>query len=502
MPPISSNIRFSNVTAGRYMQDRTSKLFQMGYPRFLRRPQIGGYAFAIISVIVAFVVRLLIDPWVGDQSPYIMFVVAVAVTGLFADVRAAFLATGLGAILAYVCFVPPRYRWGFAGLHDAVSFGVYLLASVAAVLLTRARNNAVERARQSLETQLQAERELVDTETKFRKFMDNSAARVFLRDDYGRFVYANEAAKIGLAGKNGAQIPAHLLEQDQQVLRAEQPIQFTDKIVGPSGERVWLTNKFPFVDHSGRRFVGGFSVDITDRLRAEDIVMKTHRFAAAGQMASLLAHEVNNPLAALTNVFYLLATHPLDAAAQDLVKQGSGALARINHITAMTLSFYAENDSATLLPIRELIDEVADVLSSIDPFKHIKLVRELNELNDTTITASAGRIRQLVQSLLTNAMESGARTVHIRARKAQNFSRPRRSGVRITISDDGRGISRGRIADLFEPFVTTKTDRGTGLGLWTCNAIVLRAGGTIRIRSNTEGARTGTCVFLFLPQRP
>jgi signal transduction histidine kinase len=458
-----------------------------------------GYAFAIISVVVALVARLLIDPWVGDQSPYIMFVVAVAVTGLFADVRAAFLATGLGAILAYICFVPPRYRWGFAGLHDATSFGVYLLASVAVVLLTRARNNAVQRARQSLENHLQAERDLVDTETKFRKFMDNSSGRVFLRDDCGRFVYANEAARRGLTGPNGAEIPAKLLEQDQQVLRAEQPMQFTDRIGGPIGERVWLTNKFPFVDQSGRKFVGGFSVDITDRLRAEDIAIKAQRFAAAGQMANLLAHEVNNPLAALTNVMYLLTNYPLDVTGQSLVKQASGALARINRITAMTLSFYAENDSAVLVPIRELINEVADVLSSIEAFKNVELVRELN---DSTIIASAGRIRQLIQSLLTNAMESGARTVLVRARSAQEYSRARRPGVRITISDDGRGISRDRFADLFEPFVTTKSERGTGLGLWTCNAIVLRAGGTIRIRSNTEGTKTGTCVFLFLPRMP
>jgi signal transduction histidine kinase len=481
------------------MHNRISKLLQMASPRFLRRPHLDGYAFAIISVVVAFVARVLIDPWVGDQSPYIMFVVAVAVTGLFAAVRAAFLATGLGAVLAYICFVPPRYRWGFAGLHDAVSFGIYLLASVAVVLLTRARNNAVENARQSLETQLQAERKLVDTETKFRKFMDNSSGRVFLRDDCGRYVYANEAARRGLSGPNEAEIPAHLLEQDQQVLRAEQPMQFTDKIAGPSGERVWLTNKFPFIDQSGRRFVGGYSVDITDRLRAEDIVMKTQRFAAAGQMAHLLAHEVNNPLAALTNVLYLLATHSLDVAAQDLVKEASGALARINRITAMTLSFYAENDSAAPLSILQLINEVADVLSSIESFKPIEIIRELN---DSTIIASAGRIRQLIQCLLTNALESGAGKVCIRARNARDFSQTRRPGVRITISDDGRGISRDRFADLFEPFVTTKSERGTGLGLWTCNAIVLRAGGTIRIRSNTNGVKTGTCVVLFLPRMP
>lgn len=500
MLPASSRSIPSKMMAHRPTANPNSKLWRMEVTRFLRRRRFGGYSLAIISALIALLLRLLIDPWVGDQSPYIVFVVAVAVTGLFADVRAAFLATGLGAIAAYLCFVPPRYQWGFAGLHDTVSFAVYLLASIAVILLTRARNDAVGLARQSLENQLEAERKLINSETMFRKFMDNSPARVFLRDDAGRIVYANESARQGVTGPNDDEgVPLHFLQQDQQVLRAEQPMQFTDKITGPSGERVWLTNKFPLFDHSGRRFVGGFSIDITERLRAEDIVVKTHRFAAAGQMASLLAHEVNNPLAALTNIMYLLTNHPLDASGQNLVRQASEALARITRITAMTISFYSEHDNAAQLSIRELIDQVADLLGSMEAFKHIKVIRELD---DGSIIASAERIRQLIQSLLTNAMESGARTIHIRTKNTCDFSFPTRTGVRISIADNGRGISRDRFADLFEPFVTTKADRGTGLGLWASNAIVLRAGGTIRIRSNSAGLNTGTCVVVFLPWMP
>ncbi len=484
----------------RFQHQPSSKSWHIDFLRFLRRADLGGYSFAVINVGLALILRLVVDPWVADQSPYIMFVVAVAVTGLFTNARAAFLAAGLGAILAYVCFVPPRYHWGFRGLHDAASFGVYLLAAVAVVLLTQARNNAVERTRHSLVRQFETEQKLIDAETLFRNFMDNSSARAFLRDENGVYVYANEAARRVVAVQDvpkKAGIPQHFLEQDQQVLRTGQSMQFSDKIVGPGGERFWLTNKFPFIDQSGRKFVGGFSIDITDRVRAEDLLMKTHRFAAAGQMASLLAHEVNNPLAALTNVIYLLNNHPLDATGKHLVEQASEALARITRITAKTLSFYAEHDSAAPISMLELINEVADVLGSLELFKHIHIVRELEE---GTIISSAARIRQLIESLLTNALESGAQTVRIRAKNALDSSSSKRSGVRITISDNGRGISHDHSLHLFEPFVTTKGESGTGLGLWTCKAIVLRAGGTIRIRSNSEGAHTGTCVVVFLPK--
>ena len=72
--------------------------------------RVGGYSLAVISVVLAFFLRLIVDPWLGDQSPYLLFVVAVAITGLYAGVRPALLAAGLGTVVAYFCFVPPRYE--------------------------------------------------------------------------------------------------------------------------------------------------------------------------------------------------------------------------------------------------------------------------------------------------------------------------------------------------------------------------------------------------------
>lgn len=349
---------------------------------FRRKLHIGGYWIAIILVALAFLLRVLLDPWLGDQSPYLLFVVSVAVTGLYAGVRPALLAGALGTVAAYFCFVPPRYRWGFAGLSDAVGFGVYVLGVAGVILLTHARNRALEKAEQH-------------------------------------------------------------------------------------------------------------------RIQAEEILLKTERLSAAGQMASLLAHEINNPLAALTNVMFLLNKQPLSSPSRELLSAGTDALHRINRIAGMTMGFFFEKDAPVPVRIQEIVNDVAEALTSTERFKNIQCPRDFRA--DPTIVASAPKLKQLIASLLTNAMESGAGTVRLRVNVGAEWRRPWRRGVRITIADDGCGIQHDLRDKIFEPFFSSKSEKGTGLGLWASRTIVLRNEGAIRLRSAVNGPRKGTCITVFLP---
>jgi signal transduction histidine kinase len=349
---------------------------------FIRRLRLGGYSLAIFSVVLAFLLRLLVDPWLGDQSPYLLFVVAVAVTGLYAGVRPALLAAGLGTVVAYFSFVPPRYQWGFAGPSDAVGFGVYVLGVASVILLTHARIRAAQNAEQH-------------------------------------------------------------------------------------------------------------------RVQAEEILLKTERLSAAGQMASLLSHEINNPLAALTNVMFLLNQQPLSAPLRELLSAGTDALHRVNRIAGMTMGFFFEKDAPGNVRIRDIVDDVAETLTSAERFRNIQCSRDFRA--DPNIVASRPRMKQLIASLLTNAMESGARTVRIRVNAGAEWRSPRRNGVRITIADDGCGIPRELREKIFEPFVSSKSQKGTGLGLWASRAIALRNDGKIKMRSAVAGPRKGTCVSVFLP---
>lgn len=347
-----------------------------------QKVRVGGYSLAVISVVLALLLRLLVDPWLGDQSPYLLFVVAVAVTGLYAGVRPALLAGVLGTVVAYLCFVPPRYRWGFAGLNDVVGFGVYVLGVTGVILLTHARVRAAEKSEQH-------------------------------------------------------------------------------------------------------------------RMQAEEILLKTERLSAAGQMSSLLAHEINNPLAALTNVMFLLNQQPLSSASRDLLSASTDALHRINRIAAMTMGFFFEKDAPVPVRIRETIGDVADMLTSAERFKNIHCSRDFRA--DPNIVASPPRMKQLFASLLTNAMESGAKTVCVRLSVGMEWRLPGRNGIRITIADDGCGIRPELREKIFEPFFSSKSEKGTGLGLWASRTIVLRNKGTIRLRSAVTGPRKGTSISLFLP---
>jgi PAS domain S-box-containing protein len=470
--------------------------------------QFSGYWLAVVSVFLAFLLRLVIDPWLGDQMPYLTFVVAIAATGLYAGVRPAILATLLGAVTAYFCFVPPRYEWGFAGISDAVGFGVYLFAAAGVVLVTLARNSAAARAEESLKQQIETERKLLDAQSLLKKFLDNGPACAYLRDEEGRYVYLNEMAKrlLGIDGADAsgisveslpAQTDLHFRGEDCEILQTGRPHQSVDKLVRPDGDHYWLTVKFPFIDQNGKTFVGGTSFEITERVQAEEVLRKTERIASSGQMASLLSHHVNNPLAAVTNCLYLLSGETLTPTGEQYLSRAKEELERLNRITGLTLGFYHENENPVPISICPVIEEVTQALSAVPAFQHVHVDRDFK--CDATVLASRRGIQQLLTSLLANAMESGATTIRIRVRHGSDWRRPGVSGIRISIADDGHGISRENSKQLFQPFFSTKGTRGTGLGLWSSRVIVRKIDGTIKLRSVSTGPKTGTSVSLFLP---
>jgi len=115
----------------------------------------------------------------------------------------------------------------------------------------------------------------------------------------------------------------------------------------------------------------------------------------------------------------------------------------------------------------------------------------------------AGELRQVFSNLIANAIDAltvtGTKLV-VHVRYSRDWSDLRRRGVRVTIADDGSGMSVETRASLFQPFFTTKGEKGTGVGLWVSRGFVAKHGGSIRLWSNT-GARHGTCFSVFLPNR-
>jgi signal transduction histidine kinase len=465
--------------------------------RFQMRP----YYLAVLSTLFGLGLRFALDPWLKDQMPYVTFLVSVALTGLYAGVRPALLSTALGAAVAYFCFIPPRYHWGFADISDAVGFLAYLGAALAIVALTRARNQAHEKVNLTLQAQINAERKLGDAHKLIQMFVDNRPGCSYLRDQTGRYVYFNNEAKrlIGIADGERNQTGAQQIfeQQDQQVVGSGGPLQFVHKVGSRDDERYFLTSKFLFTSQEGQIFVGSFSTDITDQMKAEQLELEVARLAGASQMVAMVAHEVNNPLAAVTSSLFLLGREVLPDRSRELVAIAETELSRLAHITRLAIGLYKEAQKPEMVRPCEMVDNAVNRLVERFSLKHVHIQRDF-KWNDVFV-ASAIDIRQLLDNVIANSLESGAGRIRVRVEQGKSWRMSTRLGIRISICDDGRGMSPQQYTHAFEPFFTTKSQKGTGLGLWISKVIALRNGGTISLRSATSSRRHGTCVSVFLP---
>lgn len=243
-----------------------------------------------------------------------------------------------------------------------------------------------------------------------------------------------------------------------------------------------------------------FLIDISDRKLMEDVLRRSEKFAAAGRIAGTLAHEINNPLAAVTNIIFLLQeTTQLDSNVRTYVDMAASELNRVAHIVKSTLSFYKESSVSTAVQVSEVANTVLDLYAGRLREKNIKIERRYDY--DGQLVAFPVELRQLIGNLVANAIDilpvNGKLTLRIaegRDRRTGN-----RLGVRIVVADNGPGIPREFQGKLFEPFFTTKGEKGTGLGLWVTESLVQKHRGSIRYRSSTDPDVSGTVFSVFIP---
>jgi PAS domain S-box-containing protein len=239
--------------------------------------------------------------------------------------------------------------------------------------------------------------------------------------------------------------------------------------------------------------------DITSQLHAEEALRKIERMAAMGRVAGIIAHEINNPLEAITNAFYLLQQHPsLDQEARLLASMAEEELVRVAHITRQTLSFYREAQQAIVFPVRKVLEDVIELQSRILRLNGIELQKKY--LTDRAIVGFPSELKQVFLNLVGNAIQAMPEGGRLRVRVSESREcGSRRGGVRVMICDTGTGIKREDAKRLFEPFFTTKSAKGTGLGLWISKGIVQKYDGAIRFRSLRLNGRSATCFSVFLP---
>ncbi|HEY3990337.1 MAG TPA: ATP-binding protein [Acidobacteriaceae bacterium] len=342
-------------------------------------------------------------------------------------------------------------------------------------------------------------------------------------DRQGRFIRVNNflAAGMGIeltqflghtAGELFGTLDAETLETRlSAIFEGAQPVDtFELQVIDAQGDaRSWLVNLYPV--KSGQqevRWVGAVMIDTTERRRSEDTLRRTEKLAAAGQLAASIAHEINNPLEAVTNLLFLLRTQSaLEGDALRFTEMAQHELARVSEIAQQTLRFYRPSTSPALANVGEILDSILTLHSGRIHTLRVEVIRRY--ANGIDLYCLSGALRQVFANLITNALDAlnGGGRLLIRARRSYCW-KDGRWGVRVVVADSGIGMAAEVRRRIFEPFFTTKLATGTGLGLWVTQDIMDKHQGIITVRSRCEKPDetrekngSGTVFMLFFPDR-
>jgi len=234
-----------------------------------------------------------------------------------------------------------------------------------------------------------------------------------------------------------------------------------------------------------------FTLDVTERKMAEEALRRTEKMAATGRLAATIAHEINNPLEAVTNLLFIVRRNLSDPNAAGFLDLADKELRRVAHIAKQTLGFFKDSSHPERIAVQELLDNVISIYHSKIEAREIRVVRRFEP---AYVDGLEGELRQVASNLIVNAIEASDRGGTIKVRVRQNHC-----GVYVLVADHGTGIAPADRDRIFEPFFTTKKDTGTGLGLWVTQEIVRKHGGKIRFRTSREPGAAGTVFSVYLP---
>ena len=257
----------------------------------------------------------------------------------------------------------------------------------------------------------------------------------------------------------------------QRVFVTEEPVRNLE-INGEGGALrrpwTWLISAYPVRTTPNQvRWAGIIALDASERKRNEEALRRSEKLAVTGRLAASIAHEINNPLEAVTNLLFLLRNFSeLPDAAQQYVSMAEYEVRRIAEITQQTLRFYRQPTQPAHTTMAELLDPVLSIYQTRLNSLNIRVARDYEA--EMTLFCFAGEIRQVFANLVGNAIDAssdGGRLV-VRARRSRHWKNSGQTGIRFAIADTGAGMEPEVREHIFEAFFTTKEATGTGLGLW------------------------------------
>jgi PAS domain S-box-containing protein len=369
---------------------------------------------------------------------------------------------------------------------------------------------------QQIELRERHARQMEEREEWFRATLTSLGDAVIATDAEGMVTFLNPVAEqiIGLVA---ASVKGRPIGDVFRIFNesTHQPVDNPIKKVLESGRIVGLANHtvlqksdgttVPIEDSaapirdSHNKIVGVVLVfrDATLERRTQEHLRKSEKLAAAARLAATVAHEINNPLEAISNLIYILASMAdLPSSAYEHLAVLEQELERVSHITHQTLGFYRESKQLDQVEISTLVNSVLKIFSNKFKVKNITIERDFREC--PPVRGLAGELKQVVANLVTNAVDAVPNGGLIRVQVICVESAEGKV-AQLSIEDSGPGISPSIRDRIFEPFFTTKKDVGTGLGLWITKEIVDRHNGKIEVHSGGENSSSGATFKISLP---
>ena len=358
-----------------------------------------------------------------------------------------------------------------------------------------------------------AEEALRASEARLRAIVENSPAAVFLRDKAGRYIVANKEFHRRYDMAPGSAIGTHpldilsveransVLELDKEIMDSRQSISREHIVTRPNGERRnVLYVKFPIIREDGEvESVGIISTDMTEIRRAESRLRQlqselTHayRLNIMGEMATGLAHELNQPLSAIVNYAQGCVRRlqsGVDCADElvSVMNKISDQAQRAGSIIRWMRGFVRKGgDDKATVDLNSLIRECAEIMDHEFDRHNIQLTMNLDQ-RLPPVFADRIQVQQVVLNLVRNGVEALMESDHV-GRLITVSSVTREDQAEVSVIDNGPGIADETRARLFDPFYTTKED-GLGMGLSICRTVIEAHGGRLSADSEeSEGS--------------
>lgn len=353
-----------------------------------------------------------------------------------------------------------------------------------------------------------AEQARANADERLRRMMETEAVGILFFTREGTIIDANDVF-LKMVGYTREELTARLMswrdltppewmaaseEQMQRFAATGRIGPYEKEYFRKDGSRRWML----FAGRDlGDGTIGEYAIDISDRRRAEAALVRTEKLATLGRLSASIAHEINNPLEAMTNLLYLARQNEgVTSGAGEYLLLAEAELRRVAHIARQSLGFYRESATPTDLSVPQLIDSTLDLLHSKIAIKNAHIECQWDE--DVKMHGVAGELRQVFSNLLANSLDAieDHGCIVIRVTRLGNGSG---GTVRVTFADSGSGIQPNQRASIFDPFFSTKQEQGNGLGLWVTRQIIEKHRGSIRMRSCTTPPNRGTTFSITFP---